>query len=54
VVIVTTAAVAGVATFSYFFFLRGLTIGGFSFIALKAWFALLLKRKKEKDEEKKK
>jgi alpha-tubulin suppressor-like RCC1 family protein len=54
VVIVTTAAVAGVATFSYFFFLRGLTIGGFSFIAMKAWFALLLKRKNKKDDEKKK
>jgi len=53
-VVITTIAVAGAATFSYFFFFRGLVIGSFSFVSLKAWFALLLKRKKDKDEDKKK
>jgi hypothetical protein len=52
--ILLTAAVGGAATFSWFFFARGLTIGGFSFVVLKKWFFAFIKRnKKDKDEDKK-
>lgn len=52
--VLLTTAVGGVAVFSWMFFARGLTIGGFSFVVLKKWFIAFMKRnKKDKDEDKK-
>jgi hypothetical protein len=51
-IIVSVIAVGGLGTFSWFFFFKNLSIGGFSFVALKKWWAALGKRdKKDKDKE---
>jgi len=50
--ILITTAVGGLGAFSWFFFFKNLSIGGFSFVALKKWWAALGKRdKKDKDKE---
>jgi alpha-tubulin suppressor-like RCC1 family protein len=52
--VLLTTVVGGAAVFSWMFFARGLTIGGFSFVVLKKWFFAFIKRnKKDKDEDKK-
>jgi len=53
-VVLATATIGAIGTFSWLFFFRKLTIGGFSFVVLKKWFIAFMKRnKKDKDEDKK-
>jgi hypothetical protein len=53
-IIVSTVVGGGLAFGSYLFIFKGFSIGGFSFIALKKWFAAILKRNKKDDKQDKK
>jgi uncharacterized repeat protein (TIGR02543 family) len=52
-VLVVTATIGAIGTFSWLFFFRNLTIGGFSFVALKKWWIAFIKRKEKDDKDKK-